>query len=163
SLQCALRISKPTCAPSLTRIQRLRSQAQRARIRYSCAARSAQNCSGVDVGRAGRRGREPWRLERKGNGAMLQTITSSESYIILAVLAVLALVALISLLSPPMSLLDDISTRGAELRTRVRELLYRHGYSGDTKTVMVVGYVDLAFEYHKAIWLLKDGQLYGAA
>src|SRR5262245_57127260 len=94
---------------------------------------------------------------------MLQTITSSESYIILAVLAVLALVALIYLLSPAMSLLDDISTCGAELRTRVRELLYRHGYSADTKTVMVVGYVDLAFEYHKAIWLLKDGQLYGAA
>jgi len=94
---------------------------------------------------------------------MLQTITSSESYIILAVLAVLALVALIYLLSPPMSLLDDISARGAELRTRVRELLYRHGYSGDTKTVMVVGYVDLAFEHHKAIWLLKDSQLYGAA
>jgi hypothetical protein len=61
------------------------------------------------------------------------------------------------------SLLDDISARGAELRERVRELLLRHEYSADTKTVLVIGYVDLAFEHHKAIWLLKDAKLYGSA
>ena len=60
-------------------------------------------------------------------------------------------------------LLEDLTACGAELRTCVRELLHRHEYLGDTKTVMVVGYVDLAFEHHKAIWLLKDCQLYGAA
>jgi hypothetical protein len=62
-----------------------------------------------------------------------------------------------------MSLLDDISPRGAGLRMRVRELLERHEYPADTKTVMVVGYVDLALEHHNAIWLLKDAALYGSA
>jgi hypothetical protein len=61
------------------------------------------------------------------------------------------------------SLLDDISARGAELRERVHELLFIHEYPADTKSVMVIGYVDLAFEHHKAIWLLKDAKLYGAA
>ena len=45
----------------------------------------------------------------------------------------------------------------------MRELLLPHEYSADTKTVLVVGYVDLALEYHKAIWVLKDSKLYGAA
>jgi hypothetical protein len=57
---------------------------------------------------------------------MLETITNSESYIFLAVFALLALVALIYLLSP-MSLLDDLITRGAEIRTRMRELLSQRG------------------------------------
>ena len=52
----------------------------------------------------------------------MQTVISSESYIILAVIAMLGLVALIYLLSP-MSLLEDITTRGAEIRTRLREFL----------------------------------------
>ena len=50
---------------------------------------------------------------------------SNESYIFFAVLAALALVALIYLLSPKMNLLDDIAARGAEIRTRLRELPLR--------------------------------------
>src|SRR5215470_11688207 len=88
---------------------------------------------------------------------------SSESYIFLAVFGALALVALIYLLSP-MSLPDEIAVRGAEIRTRLRELLERHEYLGDTtKTVMVIGYVDLAFEHHNAIWLLMERKLTGSA
>jgi hypothetical protein len=61
-------------------------------------------------------------------------MTSGDSYIFLAVIVVLALIALIYLLSP-MSLLDDITARGAEFRERVDELLRRHDYpDADTKT-----------------------------
>lgn len=93
---------------------------------------------------------------------MLQTITSSESYIILAVVAVLALVALIYVLSP-MSLLEDITTRGAEIRTRLRELLLRHKYTGNIKNQVLAAYVDIALEHHRAIWLLSESELNGSA
>jgi hypothetical protein len=91
------------------------------------------------------------------------SMTSGDSYIFLAVIVVLALIALIYLLSP-MSLLDDITARGAEFRERVDELLRRHDYpDADTKTFMVVGYVIIAIQHHRAIWLLKDAELYGSA
>jgi hypothetical protein len=61
------------------------------------------------------------------------------------------------------SLLDDITARGVEVRTRVRDLLERHKYPGDIKTHALVGYVDIALEHHKAIWLLKDAKLNGSA
>ena len=88
---------------------------------------------------------------------------SSESYIILAVFAVLALVALIYLLSPKMSLLDDITTRGDEIRTRLRGLLQRHDYPGNTKNFVLAAYVDIALEHHEAIWLLTKSKLNGSA
>lgn len=62
-----------------------------------------------------------------------------------------------------MSLLDDITARGAKARARLHELLARHEYSADTKTVMVIAYVDTALEHHEAIWLLAKSQLYGSA
>jgi Family of unknown function (DUF6988) len=62
-----------------------------------------------------------------------------------------------------MSLLDDIGTRGAELRTRMRELLWRGEYSGGIKTRVLVGYVDIALEHHEAIWLLKERKMIGSA
>ena len=66
--------------------------------------------------------------------SFLAAITSSESYIFLAVFAVLALVALIYLLSP-MSVLDDVTARGAAFRERMDELLRRHDYpNAGTKT-----------------------------
>jgi len=89
-------------------------------------------------------------------------MTSSESYIFLAVFAVLALVALIYLLSP-MSLLEDITTRGAEIRTRLRELLPDKYPAADTKTILLRAYVDIALEHHAAIWLLTDRKLNGSA
>ena len=62
-----------------------------------------------------------------------------------------------------MSLLDDIGTRGAELRTRMRELLSRREYSGGIKTRILAGYVDIAIEHHEAIWLLNERKLNGSA
>jgi uncharacterized protein DUF6988 len=61
------------------------------------------------------------------------------------------------------SLLDDISARGAELRTRMRELLLQRGYSGGIKTRVLAGYVDIALEHHAAIWLLMERKLTGSA
>lgn len=62
------------------------------------------------------------------------------------------------------SLAKDIAVRGAEFRERVDELLRRHDYpDADTKTFMVVGYVIFAIQLHRAIWLLKDAELYGSA
>src|SRR5262249_53215767 len=96
--------------------------------------------------------------------SLRRSMTSSESYIFLAVLAALALVALIYLLSPsPMSLLEDITTRGAKIRTRLRELLPRHKYAGNTKNQVLGAYVDIALEHHKAIWLLSESGLNGSA
>lgn len=91
-----------------------------------------------------------------------RSMTSSESYIVLAVFAALALVALIHLLSP-MSLLDDITARGAELRTRMRELLSQRGYSGGIKTRVLAGNVDIALEHRETIWLLMERKLTGSA
>src|SRR5215472_12291305 len=90
---------------------------------------------------------------------------SNESYIFLAVFAALALVALIYLLSPKVStLVEDITKRGAELRERMDALLRRHDYPiPDTKNVMVIGYVIIAIQHHRAIWLLKEAELYGSA
>jgi hypothetical protein len=88
---------------------------------------------------------------------------SNESYIFLAVLAALALVALVYLLSPPMSLLEDIAVRGAEIRRRMRELLSQRAYSGTIKTRLLAGYVDIALEHHEAIWLLMERKLTGSA
>ena len=87
---------------------------------------------------------------------------SSESYIFLAVFAVLALVALIYLLSP-MSLLEDITTRGAEIRTRLREFLARPTYTTNTRTVLVIGAADQALEHHEAVWHLRASKLNGSA
>jgi len=61
------------------------------------------------------------------------------------------------------SLLDDISKRGAQVRERLRELLSRREYPGNTKTCVLVGYVAIALEHHQAIWLLKDAKLDGSA
>jgi len=89
---------------------------------------------------------------------------SNESYIFLAVFAALALVALIYLLSPKVStLVDDITTRGAEIRIRLRGFLARHDYSPDTRTVLVIGAADQALEHHEAIWLLSERNLSGSA
>src|SRR5437867_11942236 len=61
------------------------------------------------------------------------------------------------------SLLDDIEVRGAELRTRVHELFARHAYADTIKNRVLAGYVAIALEQHKGIWLLKDNGLRGSA
>ena len=62
-----------------------------------------------------------------------------------------------------MSLLDDISTRGAQVRARLRQLLQRHEYPRDIKSLMLRAYVDIAMEHHEAIWLLAKFKLNGSA
>jgi Family of unknown function (DUF6988) len=62
-----------------------------------------------------------------------------------------------------MSLLDDITTRGAEIRTRLHDLLLRHKYAGNTKNMVLAAYVNIALEHHKAIWLLSESGLDGSA
>ncbi len=62
-----------------------------------------------------------------------------------------------------MSLLDDISTRGAEIRERLRQLFHRHEYPPDTKSLLLQAYVDIALEHHDAIWLLAKCRLNGSA
>jgi uncharacterized protein DUF6988 len=61
------------------------------------------------------------------------------------------------------SLLDEITTRGAEIRAQLRALLYRHEYPWNTKNLVLMAYVDIALEHHEAIWLLTDSKLYGPA
>lgn len=62
-----------------------------------------------------------------------------------------------------MSLIDDLTQRGDELRAQVRQMLERHQYSTTTKSVMLLAYVDLALEHHAAIWLLRERELIGSA
>lgn len=54
-------------------------------------------------------------------------------------------------------------TRGAEIRTRLRDLLLRHKYDGNTKNMVLAAYVDIALEHHKAIWQLHESRLNGSA
>ena len=62
-----------------------------------------------------------------------------------------------------MSLLDDVTARGAQLRTRVHELFARHDYADIIKNRVLAGYVAIALEQHKGICLLKDNGLRGSA
>src|SRR5438552_8515571 len=62
-----------------------------------------------------------------------------------------------------MTLLDDITARGAEVRERLRQLLHRHEYPQDTRTFLLRAYVDVALEHHDAIWLLAKCRLNGSA
>ncbi len=62
-----------------------------------------------------------------------------------------------------MSLLDDITARGAEIRVRLRELLHRYEFPGDTKNFVLAAYVDVALEHHEAIWFLTKSKLNGSA
>ena len=62
-----------------------------------------------------------------------------------------------------MSLLDEITARGAEIRERLRQLFHRYEYPQDTKTFLLRAYVDIALEHHDAIWLLAKCKLNGSA
>ena len=62
-----------------------------------------------------------------------------------------------------LSLLDDVTAHGAQVRTRLRELLARHEYPVDTKSLVLAAYIDVALEHHEAIWRLIDAKLYGSA
>jgi hypothetical protein len=61
------------------------------------------------------------------------------------------------------SLLDDITARGAEIRERLHQLFHPHEYPQDTKTVLLRAYDDIALEHHEAIWLLTKSRLNGSA
>jgi hypothetical protein len=61
------------------------------------------------------------------------------------------------------SLLDDITARGAEVRTRLCELQPNRAYPSDHKTVWLLGSVEIALEHHQSIWLLIERKLTGSA
>ena len=61
------------------------------------------------------------------------------------------------------SLLDDITARGAQIRSRLWDLLERHAFSDDHRPVWVAGSIAQALEHHQAIALLIDRQLTGSA
>jgi hypothetical protein len=60
------------------------------------------------------------------------------------------------------SLLDDISNRGVEIRTRLRQLLPRDA-AGVAKTDWLIGSMDIALEHHEAIERLVKSKLNGSA
>jgi hypothetical protein len=61
------------------------------------------------------------------------------------------------------SLLDDITTRGAAIRDRLWDSLERHAYPDDTRSVWVAGSIGVALDHHEAISLLINRQLTGSA
>jgi hypothetical protein len=61
------------------------------------------------------------------------------------------------------SLLDEISTCGAQIRERLRQLFRSHKYPRDTRSLLLQAYVDIALEHHDAIWLLAKCRLNGSA
>src|SRR5437773_6227387 len=61
------------------------------------------------------------------------------------------------------SLLDEITDRGAQIRERLRQLFQSHRYPPDTRSLMLSAYVDIALEHHEAIWLLTKSKLNGSA
>ena len=62
-----------------------------------------------------------------------------------------------------MSLLDDNTACGAAIQELLWDLLERHRYSDDERSVWVAGCMNLALEHHKAISLLIQWQLTGSA
>ncbi len=60
-------------------------------------------------------------------------------------------------------MLDDITTRGAQIRERLRQLFQRHEYPRETKSLLLRAYVDIALEHHEAIWVLAKAKLNGSA
>lgn len=62
-----------------------------------------------------------------------------------------------------MSLLDEITARGTQVRERLRQLFHRHDYPPDTRSVLLRAYADIALEHHEAIWLLTKSNLNGSA
>jgi hypothetical protein len=64
---------------------------------------------------------------------------------------------------PFVSQIDDIKTRGDEIRTQLRALLYRHEYPGNAKNLVLVAYVDIALEHYAAICFLTKAGLHGSA
>jgi hypothetical protein len=59
--------------------------------------------------------------------------------------------------------IEVVQNHGFTLRRRIFELLCRHEYSSETKTVLLTAYMDIALEHHKSISLLVKSQLYGSA
>jgi hypothetical protein len=64
--------------------------------------------------------------------------------------------------SPLLSFLDALTARGAEIRTRLRQLLPRDA-AGDAKTDWLIGSMDIALEHHEAVERLVKSNLNGSA
>jgi hypothetical protein len=61
------------------------------------------------------------------------------------------------------SSVEDISNRGAVIRSKLRELLPCDEYPSNTKNSFLFAYVDIALEHHEAISLLIKSKLFGSA
>jgi hypothetical protein len=61
------------------------------------------------------------------------------------------------------SLRDDLTACGAAIRERLWDLLERHAYPDDERSVWVAGSLAVALEHHAAISLLINKQLTGSA
>jgi hypothetical protein len=61
------------------------------------------------------------------------------------------------------SLRDEISSRGTQVRERLDQLLQRAVFPRKIKTFVLVGFADITLELHKAIWFLTESNLNGAA
>jgi len=61
------------------------------------------------------------------------------------------------------TLLDDVTARGAQIRERLRQLFQSHKYPRDIKSLLLSAYVDIVLEHHEAIWLLAKSKLNGSA
>jgi hypothetical protein len=62
-----------------------------------------------------------------------------------------------------MSLIDDLTAHGAQIRERLWDLLERHRYPDDARSVWIEGSVAQTLEHHDAISLLVRRQLTGSA
>ena len=58
---------------------------------------------------------------------------------------------------------DVLESRASATRTKLCGLLQKQPYACDTKTTLLLAYVDIAFEHHEAIALLIRSNLHGSA
>jgi hypothetical protein len=59
--------------------------------------------------------------------------------------------------------LETVWNRGSRFRAQIRDLLCQREYASETKTHLLVAYLDIALEHHEAVALLIKTKLYGSA
>jgi len=59
--------------------------------------------------------------------------------------------------------LEAARDRGLRFRVQIRGLLCEGEYTSETKTTLLIAYVDIALEHHEAVALLIKSKLYGSA
>ena len=62
--------------------------------------------------------------------------------------------------------MNDLSSahdKSKGIRTRIYEMLHRQGYPSATKNILLLAYMDIAFEHNESIAVLIEKHLYGSA